>query len=622
MCGILGTYGITLDDGRFARMLETLRHRGPDMSGVYAAGRVRLGHRRLSIIDLSEAGRQPMTSRDERYVIVYNGETYNFRELRKRLQPDGPALRSSTDTEVVLEGFARHGVQSVEMLNGMFAFGIYDRAEDRLYLARDRFGIKPLFYAELSGGIVFASEIKAILESGLISPRIDLDALEALLAFGYVPAPATLFQGIRSLLPGEILTVGGAGIEKRFYFRHEKTAPSVAGLSDAVELVTDALMQSVADQTISDVPLGAFLSGGIDSSLIALGMSRAGGTRVRTFSIGFDVAEYDETSYARTVAERLGVEHEILRLAPDSVEQVLPEIVNAYEGMTTDSSALPTYYLCRMTRKAVTVALSGDGGDELFMGYTNYPGEVFAGRFRRLPALLRKGLMEPAAALVAATMNSQRLHRIAKVIRDSNLDGAARFISKRAIFDEGERARMLRPEIGAKLRRSFTEKIERVYDAFPSDPLERLARLDVEHYLPNDMLVKVDRMSMAHSLEVRVPFLDNRVLEASQKITTACKLAGQSTKHVLRTIAARHFPPEVATRAKRGFGVPLHAWFRRGLAEWAGEKLTAKDARIREFVRDEYVRGILRNFRNRHERASQGIWMLLNLECLLERFFD
>jgi asparagine synthase (glutamine-hydrolysing) len=595
MCGIAGfvnhkqRFGSDDIGAIAARMADRLAHRGPDDHGVWvdAVAGVALGHTRLAIIDLSAAGAQPMVSACGRFVLSYNGEVFNAPELRAALEAKGRVFRGHSDTEVIVEGFAVWGVQAtVERLIGMFAFAAFDRSTRTLTLGRDRLGIKPLYWGRVEGSLVFASELKALAAFPDWRGEIDRDALAAFMRYGYVPTPMSIYRGVHKLAPGTLLAYGPDGEVRttRYWSLDDVAKRGEADLLDvsdgaAREEVETLLADAVRRRMVADVPLGMFLSGGIDSSTIAA-LMQANSTRpIRTFSIGFRERGYDEAADAKRVAAYLGTEHAELYVTPDEARAVIPKLSQIYDEPFADPSEIPTYLLSEMTRRHVTVALSGDGGDEVFAGYNRYiQGLALAKASRRLPRPLRAGLaaaihsVSPGAwdrlfrALperVRPRLAGEKMHKLAAVLPKDR----AGFYERLVAQGDGAEALVLGADAAkAKLDDAWLP------DAF-ADDIAWMQYCDTLHYLPDDILTKVDRASMAVSLEVRVPLLDHRLVELSWRLPLKLKLRYGTGKWLLRQIAYKYVPRNLLDRPKMGFGVPIDEWLRGPLKEWAGDLL-------------------------------------------------
>jgi asparagine synthase (glutamine-hydrolysing) len=601
MCGIAGfiagrSHGAAQKLGEIASaMNDSLRHRGPDDDGVWidAEAGVALTHRRLSIIDLSAAGHQPMTSADGRYVVTYNGEIYSHEDIRPSLVERGVKFRGHSDTEVMLESFAAFGIEAtLPRLIGMFTIGLWDRRERTLTLIRDRLGIKPLYWAKFGDLFLFASELKGLRAHPGWTPRIDRGAAASFMRHNYVPAPRTIYDGVYKLEPGTMLTLpwGGEPRVTRYWNArdvalqgiHDPVQGSDADLTDELERV---LRDAVKRRMIADVPLGAFLSGGIDSSTVVALMQQANPGKVKTFTIGFDIPGFDEAPHAAAVARHLGTEHTELTVTARQALDVIPQLPEWYDEPFADSSQIPTYLISAMTRRHVTVALSGDGGDELFAGYNRYQ---LAQRFWRtlslLPRAVRRGL---AAGLTAVSPDrwTRMLSALPGRVPGQAGDKLHKFASVLGLADGDAIYRRLithwEPE---QIAPGTAEAKNILWDPSVSadmpDLLDRMQFLDLVTYLPDDILTKVDRASMAVALEARVPILDHRVVEFAWRLPRAAKIRGGQSKWLLRQVLYRHVPKELVERPKMGFGIPLGEWLRGPLRDWAETLLSER--RLRE----------------------------------------
>jgi asparagine synthase (glutamine-hydrolysing) len=564
MCGIAGLVQLTAGKRISAAttvaraMADCMTHRGPDDSGVWesADGSVALSHRRLSIVDLSPLGRNPMAWDNGRLWITFNGEVYNFLELRQELEALGHRFQSHTDTEVILAAYDQWGLDSVQRFAGMFAFAIWDAPKRRLWLVRDRVGKKPLYYTDAGGTLRFASELKALVADPQVPRDLDHDALRLYLRYGYVPSPYTIYSGIHKLPPAHHLICEGGRVTVRRYWDPVQHALETQPRSDdaAIAELESVLGTAVRQRMIADVPLGAFLSGGIDSSLVVALMQEQSTAPVKTFTIRFENPEYNEADHAAAVARHLGTEHHEHTCSDSEMLAVVDRLPAMYDEPFADSSAVPTYLVSRTAREMVTVALSGDGGDELFFGYPRYRYHMTAAAVLSLPRPLRR-----AAAFGAARMPTRRLRRIADVLRSDEKDHYARFVSwwtAPAIEAITGAAPLVGPAYGDALQRAARLRID-----------SRAALLDVVSYLPEDILTKVDRASMAVSLEVRAPLLDHRVAELALALPIGLKRRGRTMKWLLRQLLYKRVPRELIDRPKMGFGVPLGDWFRGPLRE-------------------------------------------------------
>jgi asparagine synthase (glutamine-hydrolysing) len=628
MCGICGILyydrARPADERLLRRMSDSIKHRGPDDGGVYVKDNVGLGFRRLAIIDLSPAGRQPMSNEDGTVWIVLNGEIYNFPELREELIAKGHTFRSRTDTETVIHLWEEQGEHCVDRLRGMFAFAIWDDRRKTLFLARDREGKKPLFYASLADRFIFGSEIKAILQDPDFLPEPDFTAIHHYLAYQSVPAPYSAFKGVKKLPPAHALMIKDGQMTLRRYwklsYRRKRQVKTERELEDLQRELIERLREAVRMRLMSDVPLGAFLSGGIDSSIIVALMAGLMDRPVKTFSIGFTYEDYSELPYARMVAERYGTDHHEFVVTPDARE-VFPELVWHYNEPFADSSAIPTYYVSKMAREHVTVILTGDGGDENFAGYPRYQlrgGHTTGSRFQSLvPRLLR-----PASMLAAFVGRNDWLGTF-KRLRDLN-ESRYLYYLRITHFHEGYQSQLYTPEFRRRQGNVFT--VDWMLDKYRSSDAENFldATLDVDlrFYLPDTLMTKVDVASMAHSLEARAPLLDHPFLEFAATIPPQWKLKdGVISKFLFKKAAEPYLPPEIVHRDKMGFGVPIDRWFRAELKEMAYDCLLSTRSVERGYFRRDYVENIL----NRHQAGESWhylIWNLLMLELWHQMFLD
>lgn len=628
MCGIAGK--LYFDPRRPAehevleRMNAVQVHRGPDDAGIHCEGPVGLAHRRLSIIDLSPAGHQPMANEDESCWIVFNGEIYNFQALKEDLLRQGHRFRSRTDTEVVLHLYEEQGPRCVETLRGMFAFAIWDARRRQLVLARDRLGKKPLCYQWDAEAFRFASEVKAIFQDPALTPRPDPAALSQYLTFGYVPSPASAFQGIRRLPPAHVLVWREGRAELRRYWRLGRGEPRTQPEAAWCEELLARLEEAVRIRLVSDVPLGAFLSGGIDSSAVVAMMCRAAG-RVKTFSIGFGEPEYDELAAARLVAERFGTEHHELVVRPDAAG-ILATLAWHYDEPFADSSAVPTYYVARMTRRHVAVALNGDAGDENFGGYERYAALRLAAAvdgFPGAPAL--RGALRAGLSLWPQTgRRGGFLTRGRRFLEGLSEEPARRYGRWMAHFAGAEKARLCTPEFlaAAPAADDLAPLLTAYREVGASDPADAAMAVDIALYLPDDLLVKVDIATMANSLEARSPFLDHPLMEFAAAIPANLKIRGRATKLLMKRALRDLLPEAVLQRPKRGFGVPIDHWLRGELRELARETLLSPQALERGYLRRDAVQRLLdehgRGIANWHPQ----LWNLLMLELWHRTYVD
>ena len=628
MCGITGSIWTqprhAIDEAQLTRMTDVISHRGPDDSQIWmdqdhrdAYGNqlgVALGFRRLSIIDL-EGARQPMANEDGRIRMVFNGEIYNYQTLRRRLEGTGHAFATEGDGESILHLYEDCGIEAFSQLNGMFAIAIWDANRNRIVLARDRIGQKPLYYAVKDGRLVFGSELKCLAEVEGICKEIDPAAIDEFLTYQYIPHPGTIWKGVRKLPPGHAAVFDGRDLSIQRYWDYDPSIEVAIDPRDACEQLKELLHDSVQLRMQSDVPLGAFLSGGIDSSLITAIAQSHSNQPVQTFSIGFPISDFDETKYAAEVARHLGTKHQRFEVTPSGVE-IIDKLVWHYDEPFGDSSAVPTWYLSELTRKQVTVALSGDGGDELFAGYERYRALWLSDRLRRMFPIHKI----PGIGLLQHFPDSSRrrsIFRRAKRFTEALEQPAARrYLNWLQIFPESMRARLYTDEFVERLPGDdpfeFLESCWARSDG--RDLVTRASASDVLSYLPCDLCTKVDIASMGNSLEVRQPLLDHRVVEFAAKLPVRHKFRGRRGKLILQDTFGELIPNSIFTRPKMGFGIPIGNWFRDQLKPMVHETLLADDARIAPYFRRDAVNQLVRS----HEQAEQNhgyrLWNLLILE--------
>ena len=604
-------------------MCSLIAHRGPDGHGVHADGCAAFGHRRLAILDLSDAASQPMTTADQRYWITFNGEIYNFREIRDELETRGVAFRSHSDTEVLLEAYRAYGPACLQKLRGMFAFAVWDAVERELFLARDRAGKKPLFYRLDEHGLAFASEPKAFLADAGFEPRPDLAAIGRYLAYGYVPDPWSAFEGVRKLPPAHYALFKSGRLETSRYWRLRYTPKRAIREQDAADELLDLLRESVQLRMISDVPLGAFLSGGIDSSLVVALMAQLAGGRVKTFSIGFEESDFDELAFARQVAERYGTDHQEFIVRPEAAS-IVQTLVWHYGEPFADSSAIPTYYLSALTRRYVTVALSGDAGDENFAGYRRYLPHRRAEIYGRFPNGLRdvmrrigRGLPVPASSASFA----------ARALRWTDImagDQADRYTQSVMSLDSMLQRRLCTPDFLAASNMSEAPALieDVLAESDAPDFVDAMMHADVETYLPGDILAKIDIATMAHGLEGRCPFVDHRLMEFAASLPGGLKLRDGSLKYLLRRVARSFLPDALIDRRKKGFSVPMARWLRTDLRPLAFDVLLGRTASQRGLLQPARVERLLRDHCDGRYEWHVQIWTLLMLELWFQEYID
>jgi asparagine synthase (glutamine-hydrolysing) len=616
MCGICGVVFADPDlpPGREALfgMRDVMRHRGPDEAGAYVAPGVGLGHRRLSVIDLS-SGQQPITNEDGSIQVVYNGEIYNFLELRARLEAKGHRFTTSCDTEVIVHLYEEVGGDFPRHLDGMFAIALWDERERALWLARDHLGKKPLFYYEDAGKLVFASELTAIFQYPGVSVHLSETAVLDYLHFGYVPAPHTIFREIHKLRPGHLACWKTRLQPSRSYWTIPEPKEQQWNWGEACDAFRETFEHAVRRRLVSDVPLGAFLSGGLDSSAVVAAMSRVSPEPVRTFTIGFGEESHDESADARRVADFLGTRHVELQAEAPTID-LLPEIVRYMDEPMADSSALPTFLVCRLAREHVTVALSGDGGDELLGGYRRYFPDSRDQRFLRIPAPVRTGMGAVATLFPDWAPAKRYFQYIGK-------DSLSRYFIWIGIARADLVRKLLTPELAGRLKGHTPFGPLRALDRSHQlrEPAHRFTFLDYHSYLPNDILVKVDRMSMASSLEVRCPLLDRHLVELVSTFPAAFRATQGERKRVLRAVAGPWLPPGTLDKPKHGFSVPIEVWFRRQSVRYIESVLLDSQARSRGLFREAVVGKVLERHRGGRADHSPLLWALLSLELWLRR---
>ncbi len=622
MCGICGVYNFRnrkpVDQDLIKRMAEALKHRGPDDEGIYinAKCNIGLGVRRLKVIDL-ETGHQPIHNEDESIWIVFNGEIYNFRNLRGELEKKEHRFYTKSDTETIVHLYEEYGEDCVHKLNGMFAFAIWDSREERLFLARDRIGIKPLFYVEHKGSLIFASEIKSILENREISKEVDVQSLYSMMKLQYIPAPKTIFKRIKKLLPGHILICqkGGISIERSWDLDLIRKGESEAFY---LEELPKLLEESVKLRLISDVPLGAFLSGGIDSSIIVSLMSKFSKRPVKTYSVGFEAEDsFNELKYARLASQHFRTDHHELIMKSKDIEELLPKIVYHLDDPITDPAVIPTYLVSRLARKEVTVVLTGEGGDELFAGYRRYSLDRLAIYYSKLPSIIRKKMIP---ILVSRLFPKGRfLQGIEAINQPPNVRRHLNWVSK---FSDETLEKLYTEQMEDSIRK---EELERIFGPYfepqeERDFLSRTLYCDIKTWLPDDLLVKVDRMSMATSLEARVPYLDHRMVELCISMPIHFKLRGFTSKYILRKAFSELIPKEILRRKKQGFTVPLALWFRKELKDFTQEILSQNSVAKRGYFNYNYIKHILKEHLEGKRDYSREIWSLLIFELWVQTF--
>jgi asparagine synthase (glutamine-hydrolysing) len=626
MCGITGfadrpqerrsPAGADSDLALVHAMCDVIRHRGPDDEGIHVEPGVGLGMRRLSIIDLS-TGNQPIHNEDRTVWVVFNGEIYNYLELRTELERAGHRFYTSSDTETIVHAYEQWGEQAFGRLRGMFGLAIWDRPRQTLLVARDRAGIKPVYYAERGGRLHFASEIKSLLVAGAADRNIDLGALDHYLTFLYTPPDGSIFRGVRKLPPGHYLRWMDGQVQVKRYWQLS-AAETFAGTDvDAADQLHTVLRDAVQSHLISDVPLGAFLSGGIDSSLVVGLMAEVSERPVQTFSIGFDEPQFDELDHARKVAAHFKTDHHEFVVRPDALA-ILDRLVQHFDEPFADSSAIPTWYVCEMARRHVTVVLSGDGGDELFGGYDRYLPHPRVAAFDRLPIPRKRQAAAAAWPLLPhGTRGKNFLRHVAR-------DDRGRFLDATAFFQPDEKRSLYTDDLLQGVDPHAAERYAaRQFDGLDGLPFgSQMMKFDFRTYLPEDVLVKVDRMSMAHSIESRVPLLDNHVIDFAATLPLRTKIQHGVRKVLLKQVASRILPPEIINRRKQGFGVPVGVWFRGSLRNTFSDVLRSQRARERGYFNQRFIDRLLAEHLSGVRDHSMRLWQLVVLELWHHAYID
>ncbi|NQT84009.1 asparagine synthase (glutamine-hydrolyzing) [bacterium] len=613
MCGIVTVLKFDrsgeVDPATLKAMTEVMRHRGPDEEGFHILGSVGLGFRRLSIIDLA-GGHQPMSNEDGSVWIVFNGEVYNFGPLRDELEKRGHKFRTRSDTESVLHAYEEWKEECLQKLNGMFAFAIWDERNRTLFAARDRLGIKPLNYYVDDRMLILCSELKSLLRHPRADLRVDYDAIDQYFTYGAIPAPRTIYRKARKLPPAHYLRWHDGRLCVQRYWQVNPSDRPFLSEDDYLDALDELLTDSVKIRLISDVPLGAFLSGGIDSSMIVAMMSKVSRQPVKTFCVGFEQQTFDERDHARMVAEKFGADHTEY-VAKYNIAEDVPRIMANFDEPFFDSSAIPTYHVSRMARQEVTVCLSGDGGDELFAGYDHYVRALRNDRIASMmPGWLRKVLRRTSRALPFGFKGKNTLHAHTLLGPELFVQGTVRQsfdLLRESLYSES-----LKEAVNASERYAVVRDFFRRYEG--EDVLTRIILTDLQTYLPNDILTKVDRTSMLNSLEARVPFLDHRLVELVAGIPSGLKYSNGVRKYILRKLAARYLPTEVINRPKKGFSVPLHRWLTRDLREMALDMLTSRRFRERGLFEGRIVKRFLKSTFEGRGRYYRMVWLLFCLE--------
>jgi len=635
MCGICGKVSLNknVNEALMRRMCSVLTHRGPDDEGVYVSQsaeriahsvNVGLGHRRLSIIDLSEAGHQPMSNEDGSIWLVMNGEIYNFPELRKDLKQKGHVFKSRTDTETIIHLYEEKGIDCLNDLRGPFAFALWDSKRERLFLARDRIGKKPLYYTYRNGDLIFGSEIKAILQDPEVTVEVNKDRLSDYLTYGYTPTPDSMFKGIMKLPPAHFMLYENGNLQIKRYWALDFSKKLKLSEPEYCSRIMDLLEDATRIRLISDVPLGAFLSGGIDSSAVVYMMSKLSSRPVKTFSIGFEEREYSELKYAKIIARRFGTDHHEYVVRPDAIK-LLPKLVWHYNEPYADSSALPSYYVAQMTRQKVKVALNGDGGDENFGGYERFWAARVAELFRKFPESLRKGIMKGIVNRIPESIEPKNFPRkFKRFISMAEKPYRERHYNWISIFRDYEKEDLFTDGFSKEMnnRQSFFSLNNAFEECNSKDIVDLVVSTDIKTNLLDDLLVKMDIATMANALEGRSPFLDHKVMEFAASIPSNMKIKGTKLKYILKKALKNKLPDEILGRGKMGFGVPLNNWFRGELKDYSYEILLSDKCVKRGYFKREGLKSILDEHCAGKLNNGARIWSLLFLELWHRMFID
>jgi asparagine synthase (glutamine-hydrolysing) len=626
MCGITGIYHYAneqaVNEAVLRRMTDVIAHRGPDDDGFYVTGKVGLGHRRLSIIDVA-GGHQPLFNEDGTVAIVFNGEIYNYLELSRIVEARGHTLRTRSDTETIVHLYEEFGEDCVAMLRGMFAFAVWDARNHTLLLARDRVGKKPLYYADVKGALVFGSELKCLLQHPLVPRELNEQAVADYFSFQYVPAPKTIFKAARKLRAGHYLVVTPRGLRAQQYWDIDFSQTEMRSEAEWCEALLAELREAVDVRLMSEVPLGAFLSSGVDSSAVVKLMSEITARPVVTASVGFTEEKYSETSDARVFAESLNADHHERIVNPQAVAAV-EKLAWHYDEPFADASAVPTFYVSQAAREFVTVALSGDGGDESFAGYRRYAFDAAENRVRAFaPAALRRPVFGALAAVYPKADWLPQPLRAKATLKNLALDPAAAYFNSVYGAMANERAALLNGDLQRQLNsyNPFEVFLEHYQRARTPDPLARAQYVDIKTYLTDDILVKVDRASMAVSLEVRCPLLDHKVMELAARMPSSLKLKGRAGKYIFKRAVSQILPNEILTRRKQGFVLPVAEWLRSELRALA-ESLLFDASSADGLLRSEHITQMWQQHQTRRRDFARPLWAILMFRLWQRKFLE
>ncbi len=626
MCGITGWINLEIKSSQNSEavlhlMCERMRHRGPDSEGLWTDETVALGMRRLSVIDL-HTGEQPFFSEDKSVVVMMNGELYNFREVRARLEKRGYKFKTNSDTEILPHLYEEYGEAMLDEINGMFAFALWDKRKQKLLIARDKFGEKPLYYGVFDGKLIFASEPKVLLANASVKAEINLDSLRSFLSFDYVPAPNSIYKGISKLPAAHFLTVEKGEIKTRRYWNLIWEKKETKSLEKSAEELRELLADAVRMRLVADVPLGILLSGGVDSSTVAAFATQFSSEKVKTFSIGFEEDSFDESKYARMVANHLGTEHYEDKLSVEKAADLISEIGTWLDEPMSDGSLIPTFLLSRFVRKHVTVALGGDGGDEVFAGYPMYFGHKVANFYSKIPRVFRNNLIEPIVNnLPVSNKNLSFDYKAKRFVRASHYDLVTRHHSWFGSFSIDEQQSLLSKDVLAETSNDIykgAKDLLQICDA--TNEIEQMQFLDMNFYMAEDILTKVDRASMAVSLEVRAPFLDPRVAQFAAQIPLEYKLKGNKGKYILKKAVAPLLPKEILDRPKKGFGIPIAEWLKGRLNPLMHDLLAPERLKNQGLFDAEFVQKLMKEHETNVASHHKQLWTLLVFQLWVDNF--
>ena len=626
MCGITGWINLETNRSQNGKavlhaMCERMKHRGPDSEGLWTDERVALGMRRLSIIDL-HTGEQPVYSEDKSIVVVMNGELYNFREVRASLEKRGHKFETQTDTEILPHLYEEYGDAMLEHINGMFAFALWDKRKQKLLIARDKFGEKPLYYGVFDGKLIFASEPKVLLANPAVEAKINLDSLRSYLSFDYVPAPNSIYKGISKLPAAHFLSVEKGEIKTRRYWNLTWQKKEIKSLENSAEDLRELLADAVRMRLVSDVPLGILLSGGVDSSTVAAFATQFSSEKVKTFSIGFEEDSFDESKFARQVATHLNTEHYEEKLSVEKAADLISEIGTWLDEPISDGSLIPTLLLSRFVKKHVTVALGGDGGDEIFAGYPMYYAHKVAGIYGKIPRVLRNGLIEPIVNnLPVSNKNLSFDYKAKRFVAATKYDAVTRHHSWFGSFSIDEQQQLLSKDILAQTSSDIykdAKELLKICDA--ENEIEQMQFLDLNYYMAEDILTKVDRASMAVSLEVRAPFLDPRVAQFAASIPLEYKLKGNKGKYILKKAVEPLLPKNILHRPKKGFGIPIAEWLKGRLNPLMHDLLDSTRLKNQGLFDAEFVQKIIKEHETNFASHHKQLWTLIVFQLWFDNF--